>query len=107
MKFTWVCASAIFFAASPAFGQAPVLSDSALNMTLPNDECLRRAEGAFRSMGYQPARYPTSIFADDRTHHLVIRCSHSHTGVIFLAGAGGRQPGQILDRLKDAFQRQR
>jgi hypothetical protein len=107
MKCAWLCALAIVLGSSPALGQAPVLSDSALNITLSNEDCLRRAEGAFFSVGLRPARYPDSIFADDGYNHFVVRCSHSHIGVVFFAGAGGRQPGATVDRLKDAFLRQR
>jgi DNA-binding transcriptional LysR family regulator len=108
MKFVWLLAAAAIVAATPALSQqrgAPVLSDSALNMNMHPEDCLRRAENAFRAFGWRPVRYPTSVFGDDGQHHLVIRCSHSNIGVIFFAGAGGRQPGGMVDRLKDAFMR--
>lgn len=96
--------------ATSAFGQAPILSDSAESQTMPSDECLSRAERAFRDLGYNPVRYPSSVFADRGNDHFVIRCSHSHLGVIFLAGAqtqpmrdGG--PGTTLDRLKAGLRR--
>ncbi len=109
MKCVWLFAAAVIVAATPALAQqrggAPVLSDSALNMNMHSEDCLRRAENAFRAFGWRPVRYPTSVFGDDGQHHLVIRCSHSNIGVIFFAGAGGRQPGGMVDRLKDAFTR--
>ncbi len=55
--------------ATSAFGQAPILSDSAESQTTPSDECLSRAERAFRDLGYNPVRYPSSVFADRGNDH--------------------------------------
>jgi hypothetical protein len=106
MKRFWMCALMTILAGSvPALGQAPVMADAALNMTMAQHECLNRAEDAFRSIGFYPARYPVSVFGDNGYVHIVVRCSHAHLGVVFFAGAGGPSPLDMVNRLRDAFSR--
>jgi len=106
MKRFWMCALMTILAGSvPALGQAPVMADAALNMTMAQQDCLNRAEDAFRSIGFYPARYPVSVFGDNGYVHIVVRCSHAHLGVVFFAGAGGPSPLDMVNRLSDAFSR--